>query len=438
MRGRRAFRRIATVLCGILVASTGSVLAAGPAHAAFVTSNAKRSVAYATARGESAAVAVLDTRTGKFYGAGPYRAKFASESVVKVFIATRLLLAGRMHGSIERTAYKMITRSDDASASALYGTSGGDGLVPWIARHYRIRNLGSGPSRPGWWGNTHITAQGLVEFYARAKADPRVGPWLLNAMRHATTYGSDGTYQYYGIPAAGPNTFAIKQGWGADGDCFCRAVFNSTGYVDHGRYAIAMLTTGGSYGRYAMTTLNGMALRLIPRGHLDSTWHNPVLSLSTAVHQGTTVTFIGYAFDRDWPASARRIAIYDNGTLLINRRTDRYRPGVDRTFGVTGRHGFKIRFTVPPGQHRFVVQVANVSLGTHGRRATYGWDVAGAPPTTTPPTGSPTELVMPASQAPSGTPPPSTTPSGTTAPDTTAPEPATPSAAGTSASGPTP
>jgi hypothetical protein len=420
VRGGRASGRIATVLCGVLVAGTVSVLSAGPAHAAFVTGNAKRAVGYAAARGERAAAAVLDTKTGKFYGAGPYRSKFASESVVKVFIATRLLLTGRMHGATERTAYTMITRSDDASASALYGPAGGDGLVPWIARHYRIRGLGSPPSRPGWWGNTHVTARGLVEFYAKAEADPRVGPWLLNAMRHATTYGSDGTYQYFGIPAAGTTTFAIKQGWGADGDCFCRAVFNSTGYVDHGRYAIAMLTTGGSYGRHSMTTLNGMALRLIPRGHLDSTWHNPVLSLSTAVHQGTTVTFIGYGFDRDWPASPRRIAIYDNGTLLINRRTNRYRPGVDRTFGVTGKHGFKIRFTVPAGQHRFVVQVANVSLGTHGRKAAYSWDVAGAPPTTPPPTtpppaGSPTapptELAVPASSAPTpdptATPPPS-------------------------------
>lgn len=441
MRRSALSRRIAVLCCATLVTATAAVVLAGPARAAFVTGNAKRAIAYAAARGESAAVAVLDTRTGKFYGAGRYRTRYASESVVKVFIATRLLLTGRMHGATERTAYKMITQSDDASASALYGRAGGDGLVPWIARHYHLGNLGSGPSRPGWWGNTHITARGLVEFYAKAKADPRVGPWLRNAMRHATTYGSDGTYQYYGIPAT-TDDFAIKQGWGADGDCFCRSVFNSTGYVDGGRYAVAMLTAGGSYGRYAMTTLNGMALRLIPRGHIDSTWHNPVLSLSTAVHQGTTVTFIGYAFDRDWPASARRIAIYDGDTLLINRRTNRYRPGVDRTFGVTGRHGFKIRFTVPPGRHHFVVQVANVSLGTHGRKAAYAWDVVGAPPPTTPPppagspTAPPTELAVPASPAPTpattapGTSPPSTAPPGSTPPTATTPAPSPTSPSG--------
>lgn len=43
-------------------------------------------------------------------------------------------------------AYKMITQSDDASATALYGVAGGDSLIPWIETHYGIDDVGSRPT----------------------------------------------------------------------------------------------------------------------------------------------------------------------------------------------------------------------------------------------------------------------------------------------------
>jgi len=156
-------RAVGGLCAAALTVGLAAVVTAPPAQAAFITSNAQRAVNYAVARGERAAVAVLDTETGSFYGAGSYNALMPTESVVKVFIATRLLLTGKMHGSVARTAYKMITQSDDASATALYGRVGGDGLVPWVARHYHLPSLGSAFAHFGfnaassdyavWWPN---------------------------------------------------------------------------------------------------------------------------------------------------------------------------------------------------------------------------------------------------------------------------------------------
>src|SRR4051794_19044003 len=189
-------------------------LASAPAGAS-VSSQAASAVNYAHANGYRSAIGVLDTQTGAFTGAGDYNSTYASESVMKTFIATRLLLTGQMSGWNETTAYKMITQSDDASASALYGRVGGDSLINWIKQALNIPNLGYPPLRAGWWGGTQITAAGMASFYNAVRHRPGIWNWLGNAMHHATPYGSDGMYQFFGIPSA-TTGFAVKQGWGGD------------------------------------------------------------------------------------------------------------------------------------------------------------------------------------------------------------------------------
>ncbi len=224
--------------------------------------------AYATSRGYQAGVAVLDTQTGQVWGGGNATGYFASESVVKVFIAARILVMGKMTGATETTAYEMITQSDDDSADALYGLVGGDGVVAWAASYYHVPYLGSGPTLAGWWSNAHISAVGMVQFYAAVKADPTVWPWLSNAMAHATQDGSDGTYQYFGIPSA-TTGWAVKQGWGQDGDDWdASSDFNSTGYVNNGRYAVAILVKGppSGYDEATPNMVTAIAQILMPGG----------------------------------------------------------------------------------------------------------------------------------------------------------------------------
>jgi hypothetical protein len=286
----------ATLLTGLAV-TTVAVNGAGAATRGQAISSA---AAYGKSHGYFMGLAVLDTKTGQYYHGGAAQTSFASESVVKTMIATRLLLQGRMHGSTASRAYKMITQSDDAIASAFYGSVGGDSLINWIKQHYRIPELGSPPRRAGWWGNTHITARGLVWFYAKVKKDPKVGPWLMNAMHHATKYGSDGTYQFFGLPSATSGA-GIKQGWGDDFDDWSRSAdFNSTGFVDGDRYAVALLARGpiGTYGSKIGNALTQVAKRLLPGGRFpDDTPTVTSLSATTgATSGGQRITVRGSNF----------------------------------------------------------------------------------------------------------------------------------------------
>jgi hypothetical protein len=213
-----------------VVLGAGLPLIFVPPAAADLVTDVQAAAQVATDQGYRTGVATLNLRTGEYLGAGADTAPFASESVAKVLIATELLATGQMTGGTEATAYQMITQSDD-DADALYGLAGGDDVINLVAARYDIPFLGTPPELSGWWGNTEITAKGMVYLYAAIARDPTVGPWLMNAMAHATEYGADGTYQYFGIPSA-TTAAAIKQGWGDDGDDSPDAVFNSTGYVD--------------------------------------------------------------------------------------------------------------------------------------------------------------------------------------------------------------
>ena len=261
--------RTAAVVALLAASFVTVVLVAPKAKAVTRSSAISAAAAYGPSHGGyHVGIAVYDTWEHRIYGGGDSDGIFASESVVKVMIANRLLVQGRMHGSTARRAWKMITRSDDAIASSFYGSVGGDGLIHWIKRRYHVKNLGRRPSRAGWWGNTHITPRGLVRYYARMKHDRRVAPWLLNAMHHAKPYGSDGTYQFFGIPQA-THGFALKQGWGNDIDWCCTADFNTTGFVNQNRYAIAILARGPSstYGGPIGRMLSQTAKLLLPGGH---------------------------------------------------------------------------------------------------------------------------------------------------------------------------
>ena len=211
-----------------------------------LTDGLARAARTAAADDLRAGIAVLDLESGRFYGSGQTDGLFGTASVVKAMIAARLLLDRELTGATADRAYSMITRSDDDAANVLWGQAGGPSLEPWIAAHYGISGLGAPNARPGRWGNTHVTPRGLVQLYAKLKADPAVWPWLGDAMRHANRIAKDGTDQFFGLPAAISGA-AVKQGW-ADGsaDNPADAVVNTTGFVDHDRYAVAILTEGNA------------------------------------------------------------------------------------------------------------------------------------------------------------------------------------------------
>jgi hypothetical protein len=214
-------------------------------------------------------VAVRDRRTGAVYTAGSPDAGFASASLVKLFIATRLLVDGQANDpAIRDKMWFMITQSDDDTASELYTVVGAEDVVGWVANRYHVDGLAPAPIH-NYWGLTSVTARAMVAYYAAVANDPVVGPWLLSAMANATPDGSDGFYQYYGLPAA-TSPWRIKQGW----MCCLEGVtrMHSTGFIQNDRFTVALLTEGARsiYGSYGAQTLTMMAKALLPGGAIPN------------------------------------------------------------------------------------------------------------------------------------------------------------------------
>lgn len=389
-------RPLAVLLTSVLLsaATTGTAVLAAPASAhpvarahPAVRSHPGRTVTrhdvlvaaahYGLSRGYHVGVAVLDTETGHLYSAGGHANTFASESVVKVLIAARLFAQHRMHGSTRGRAYKMITQSDDSIASSLYGSVGGDGLISWVKRHYHVPSLGSPPHRSGWWGNTHLTPDGLVRLYAKLEADRHVGPWLLHAMHHAHEYGSDGFYQWFGLHQADPHA-AIKQGWGTDYDDWGRSADeNTTGFVGHNRYAVAILARGpaSTYGATIGAMLSRTAKILLPGGRFPS--GTPVIT-SLSRHRarlagGGQLTIRGHDLDHAsnvWVGGHHVKALHIVSPTRLTVVLPAHAPGravvrVTTSHGKSSAHGPAVTYVHPPA-----INTLSAPSGTPGQSVT--------------------------------------------------------------------
>jgi hypothetical protein len=202
------------------------------------------------------------------YAAGD-DAAFPSASVVKVFLAARLLVDGRQRdAATEDLMRQMIVASDDKAATALYPEAGGEELAAWTNQRYKTRGIGAA-SKPGAWYLTRVTARSVVTFYAAVAKDELVRSWLLDAMGRAEATGSDGFDQYFGIAAA-TTGWRIKQGWMC---CVNDLSYtHSTGFVNDDRYAVALLAEGPreAYGNGGRTTVSQMARALMPGGTIPA------------------------------------------------------------------------------------------------------------------------------------------------------------------------
>src|SRR6476660_1161436 len=95
----------------LAVAMSSAVIT--PAQAttsALVADQVRAAAAYGASHDVRTAVAVLDLQTGTYYGAGADDDLCGTASVVKVMIATRLLVSGQMYGATASLAHDMIVR----------------------------------------------------------------------------------------------------------------------------------------------------------------------------------------------------------------------------------------------------------------------------------------------------------------------------------------
>lgn len=382
-RLRRAALGLGLVLAAVTVAPTVAS-AAGPTT---IDRTVGQAYAYAGAHSVRASVSVLDLRTGRYWGAGNGDAYYGAASVMKLFVATKLLALGQMHGATATLAWSMITRSDSRALVRLLPKVGGTGVINWVKARYGLPRLGFPPlaSRDWCWGNTHISARGLVQFYARMRADRKVAPWLTNALHHYTTYDTDGVNQTFGLPSATRGA-AVKQGEGHCSSDSNGSVVNTTGLAGGDRYAVAILTdshiccdAGGFNGSLA-GIVTRMARTVLPHGYVDlPETHNPIGRVEAVSARGSTVTVSGWALDPDTRNSPMTVRVAEGSTTRWQGATSVYRRDVDTVQHALGRHGFVARFAATDGPHVFCIYRLNTGMGNASPRQCYPVTVDGRP-----------------------------------------------------------
>ncbi len=190
-------------------------------------------------------IEIYDRLNNAVVGSANSDTPWYTESVVKLLIGLDSLDNG---GSADKVS-EMISRSDDATASALWSRLGGVKIVTTMAAKIGLRHT-TPPKNPGEWGDTRTTADDLILIYEYILNTAPGGErdTIVTAMHNATNLGADGTDQYFGIPYAvgGATYWAVKQGWAC---CEPGWVLNTTGLVGTGeRYIVVVLTshnTGG-------------------------------------------------------------------------------------------------------------------------------------------------------------------------------------------------
>ncbi len=384
--GTRAISAVAVAATCIAVTVVMSRPASGTTYTT-VDHTVGQAVAYAKSTGVSAAVVVLDDKTGKVYSAGSYTSYYGSASVMKLFVATKLLVSGQMSNSwIASKAWSMITRSDDRALLALLPYVGGVSVINWVKSYYGISFLGTTPHKAGCWGNTQITAEGIAYFYHRMKHDSRVAPWLVNAMHHWQTYAADGTNQSFGIPKAATGV-GIKQGWGHCSSNTDGSVVHTTGLVGANRFAIAILTDTNNWGvnshAYNATqasVVTRMTKILMPHGYIDlPEAHNPIGYVDSRSVRGSTVSFVGWGLDPDIRTGSMTVRVAEGSVTRWQHTTTIYRSDVNAKYHTSGYHGFKASFAAPNGVHSYCVYLLNYGMGNASPRHCYTLTVNGSP-----------------------------------------------------------
>lgn len=371
------------LLLGTAVVVTPSRAAAATVRSTTIDDTIGRAEVYARRMGVRAALAVLDERRHKLYRAGDTDAYYGTASLIKLFVATKLLATGRMTGATKRIAYKMITQSDDAALEQLLPTVGGPAVINWVKQRYHLPYLGTTPWH-ACWGNTHVTARGMVNFFDRMQRDRKVAPWLVGAMRHYRSHGSDGTDQRFGIPSAVRGA-AVKQGWGHCSSDSYGSIINSTGIIGSGRFAVAILTDTNRwsvdshvYNARQAAVATAVARMLLPLHRVDlPEWHDPVGRTESARAVGSTVTLAGWAYDPD--ARSASVVVDVRERTALHRAVPSYRRDVNRAYRLTGRHGWFARFAAADGAHTFCVTFRNVGPGRSPAARCYRVTVDGRP-----------------------------------------------------------
>ncbi len=217
------------------------------------------------------------------------RAHFYSASVIKVTILAALLRQAHVHhrSLTAREKYLatiMITRSDNAAATALWNDVGRTALQRFLDLAKMDQTV-LGPD--GYWGLSLLTArdQSLLLWVLLRPNDVLTRSarlYELDLMAHVIAS------QRWGVPAGAPSGFTVhvKNGWAPLSPPLWN--INSIGCFTHldENYSIVMLTAGNPSEGYGITTIENVAIEIhhdlnptlataVPRSTPNATWGIP-------------------------------------------------------------------------------------------------------------------------------------------------------------------
>ena len=170
----------------------------------------------------AASYLVIDRPTNTVLAAGDPEAPFRAASVVKLLIALDYLHRAGPPDTIpdadRQLLESMLRTSDDAAASVLWRSGGSAAIVERTATRLGLTGTRP-PADPDIWGYTTITATDIARIYRHLleQADPQTSGFILDALGDAARCAADGRDQSFGIPAAAPGPWAVKQGWSGFG-----------------------------------------------------------------------------------------------------------------------------------------------------------------------------------------------------------------------------
>lgn len=215
---------------------------------------------YARNRTGSVSFAVIGER-GKMRGLRPRRA-FHSASVVKALLMTAYLRRDSvrhrpLNGGDRALLHPMITRSDNTTASAVYGIVGSDGLRR-LARRAKLRDFHPDVV----WGLTRISAGDMASFMYRLRR------YLPKRHRRYALHLLSGIVagQRWGVPPAKPRGWRVyfKGGWTP---AYGGWRINQVARLERGKrkLGLAVLTQGNPSMQYGTETIRGVTARLLRR-----------------------------------------------------------------------------------------------------------------------------------------------------------------------------
>lgn len=164
---------------------------------------------------------VFDRETGRTTISYNVHRRFRSASVVKILIALDYLERDAAVPPGDRALLRSMLRSSDDKAATLLWTRGGrTKIINRMAAKLTLTDTSPPPAdKPGFWGYTAISAADIVRTYRHLldKAPQRIRAFIIGNLGNATPCAIDGFDQYFGIPRALPEPWAVKQGWSGYG-----------------------------------------------------------------------------------------------------------------------------------------------------------------------------------------------------------------------------